>query len=236
MTDWLQSLAQSQELPWLSALALGLLTAISPCPLATNITATAYLSKELNSKRAVLWSSFLYTLGRAISYSAIGLALYWGASRFHVARFFQSKGELFLAPLLIIIGLIMLGVIKLDFLSRGNFAERFSEKLKNRGALGALMMGVLFALAFCPYSGALYFGMLIPMSISSPSGLYLPLVFAIGTGAPVMFFAYLLAFSASKMGAAFNAIRKVEVGMRYLAGAAFVLTGLYYGLIFLKWI
>lgn len=234
--DWLNELAHSSEWPFWAAFALGLLTAVSPCPLATNITATAYISKNLSSKKMVLWQGFLYTLGRAITYTSIGLILYWGASKFHVARFVQSNGELFLAPLLIIVGLVMLRVIKLDFFGKGNFTEKLTEKFKDKGALGALLLGIIFALAFCPYSGALYFGMLIPMTISSPSGLYLPLVFALGTGLPVMFFAYLLAFSASKVGSAFNAIKKVEVGMRYLAGGVFVLTGVYYALIFLEWI
>jgi cytochrome c biogenesis protein CcdA len=234
--SWLNEMAHSSELPFLAAFALGLLTAVSPCPLATNISATAYISKDLSSKKAVLWQGFLYTLGRGISYTAIGLILYWGASKFHVARFVQSKGEMFLAPILIIVGLVMLGVIKLDFLGQGNFTEKLSEKFKDKGAWGALLLGIIFALAFCPYSGALYFGMLIPMTISSPSGLYLPLVFALGTGLPVMLFAYLLAFSASKVGAAFNAIKKVETGMRYLAGGVFILTGIYYGLIYLEWI
>jgi cytochrome c biogenesis protein CcdA len=234
--DWLHQLSQNNEFPIVAAFALGLLTAVSPCPLATNITAIAYISKTLNSRKLVLWSGFLYTVGRGISYTALGLILYWGASKFHIARFFQSKGEIYLAPILIIIGLIMLGVIKLNFLNRFNLTERFSEKYKDRGALGALILGILFALAFCPYSGALYFGMLIPMSISSPMGLYLPIVFALGTGIPVMLFAYLLAFGASKVGNAFNAIRKVETAMRYVAGGIFVVIGMYYGLIFLQWI
>lgn len=234
--DWLNELAHSEEFPFWAAFALGLLTAVSPCPLATNISATAYISKDLSSKRMVLWQGFLYTFGRGITYTIIGLILYLGASKFHVARFVQSKGEMFLAPILIIVGLVMLGVIKLDFLGRGNFTEKLSEKFKDKGALGALLLGIIFALAFCPYSGALYFGLLIPMTISSASGLYLPLVFALGTGLPVILFAYLLAYSASKVGAAFNVIKKVEKGMRYLAGGAFVLTGVYYGLIYLEWI
>ena len=172
--EWLNELAQHGEAPFWAAFALGLLTAVSPCPLATNITATAYISKNLESKRAVLWSGVLYTLGRGISYTAIGLALFWGASKFHLARFFQSNGEMYLAPILIIVGLVMLGVIKLDFLGKTNFTERFTERFKDKGALGALVLGILFALAFCPYSGALYFGMLVPMSISQASGLYLP--------------------------------------------------------------
>jgi cytochrome c-type biogenesis protein len=233
---WLTELAQSSDLPFVAAFALGLLTAVSPCPLATNITATAYISKEIKSKKGVLWRGFLYTLGRGISYTVIGFVLFWGASKFHVARFFQSKGEMFLAPVLIILGLIMIGVIRLNFLGKGNFTERFAEKFKNKGAVSALILGILFALAFCPYSGALYFGMLIPMSIHSASGLYLPMVFAFGTGIPVMIFAYLLAFSVSKIGTAFNVVRKVEIGMRYLAGTVFIISGIYYGLIYLQWI
>ena len=232
--DWLTQFAQNSEIPFLTAFALGLLTAVSPCPLATNISATAYISKDLKNKRSVLWSGFLYTLGRGISYTTIGLVLYWGASKFHLARFFQSKGEMYLAPILIIIGLVMLNVIRLDFLGKGSFIEKLSEKFKDKGQLGALVLGILFALAFCPYSGALYFGMLIPMTISSPDGLFLPIVFSFGTGLPVMVFSYLLAFSAARVGSTFNVIKKVEVGMRYLAGVIFILAGIYYILIFTK--
>ena len=232
--DWLSQFAQNSEIPIITAIVLGLLTAISPCPLVTNITATAYISKGLTSKRMVLLNGFLYTLGRAFSYSLIGVVLFWGASKFHVARFFQSNGEIVLAPILIFVGLMMLGVIKLNFLSKGNLTEKVSERFKNKGWLGAFVLGVLFALAFCPYSGALYFGILIPMTIASPEGLYLPIIFAIGTGLPVMLFAYLIAFSASKIGVAFNRIKKVEWVMRHVTGGVFVLAGIYYALIFLK--
>jgi cytochrome c-type biogenesis protein len=175
------------------------MTAISPCPLATNITATAFISKNIGSKRKVLLSGMLYSLGRAFTYTAIGLVLYFGASRFHIQRFFSQNGEKYLGSLLIIIGLIMLNVIHL---------------------------------AFCPYSGALYFGMLIPMTISSSSGLYLPLVFALGTGLPVMLFSYLLAFSAHRIGGVYQRIQIIEKYMRYIAGIVFILAGVYYVLIF----
>lgn len=234
--EWLNELAQSREIPWLAAFALGLLTAVSPCPLATNVTATAYIAKGFTEKRHVLWSGVLYTAGRAFSYTLIGLVVYFGASKFHVARFFQGNGEKFLAPVLILIGLVMLGVIKLDFLGKVNISERFSERFKGRGLWGALMLGILFALAFCPYSGALYFGMLLPMTVASADGLYLPLVFALGTGLPVLLFTYLIAFSMEKVGTYFNAIQRVEKVMRYVAGAVFLLTGVYYVLIFLKWL
>lgn len=229
---WLQDLAQGYDTPMWAAFALGLLTAVSPCPLATNITATAYISKELTSKRAVLFSGLLYTLGRGVSYVSIGLILFWGASKFHVARFFQTNGELYLAPLLIFVGLIMVGAVKLGFLSKLNITERLSDYFKNKGTLGAFMLGLIFALAFCPYSGALFFGMLIPLTISTPSGLYLPMVYAIGTGLPVIFFSYLLAFGASKIGSAFSSIQRVEKVMRLVAGTVFIFTGVYYAYIF----
>lgn len=232
--EWLNELAQSREIPWLAAFALGLLTAVSPCPLATNITATAYIAKGFTEKRQVLWSGVLYTVGRALSYTLIGLVVYFGASKFHVARFFQGNGEKFLAPILILIGLIMLGVIKLDFLGKINITEKLSDRFKNRGLTGALLLGILFALAFCPYSGALYFGMLLPMTVANADGLYLPLIFALGTGLPVLLFTYLIAFSMEKVGKYFNAIQRVEKVMRYVAGGVFLLTGVYYALIFLK--
>ncbi len=230
--EYLQSLLAQYNIPILSAFILGLMTAISPCPLATNITATAFISKNIGSKRKVFLSGIIYSLGRAFSYSAIGLILYFGASKFHVARFFQQNGEKYLGPLLIIVGLIMLNVIRLDFLGKSNFQERLSEKFKDQGLLGSFLIGVVFALAFCPYSGALYFGMLIPMTIASVKGLYLPVVFAFGTGLPVIMFTYLLAFTAGKVGTFYKKITKIEKVMRTVAGVVFVLTGLYYVLIF----
>ena len=230
--DFLKSLLENYNIPILSALILGLMTAISPCPLATNITATAFISKNISSKRKVFLSGLLYSLGRGFSYTAIGLILYFGASKFHIARFFNQNGEKYLGPLLIIIGLIMLNIIKLNFLGKINFQEKLSEKFKNKGLLGSFLIGVVFALAFCPYSGALFFGMLIPMTIASADGLYLPIVFAIGTGLPVILFTYLLAFTAGKVGVFYNRITKIEKVMRTVAAVVFILTGLYYVSIF----
>ena len=230
--DFLQSLLENYNIPIVSAFILGLMTAISPCPLATNITATAFISKNISSKRKVFLSGLLYSLGRAFSYTSIGLILYFGASKFHIARFFNQNGEKYLGPLLILIGLIMLNIIKLNFLGKSNFQEKLSKKFKDKGLLGSFMIGVVFALAFCPYSGALFFGMLIPMTMASADGLYLPIVFAFGTGLPVILFTYLLAFTAGKVGIFYNRITKIEKIMRTVAGVVFILTGLYYVFIF----
>lgn len=232
MFEYLSNLAHTSEFALLSALLLGLLTAISPCPLATNITATAYISKNIQEPKKVFWSGVIYTLGRATSYSIIGLILFFGASKFQIAKLFSQYGERLLGPILIIVGLIMLNVIKLNFLGKSNLQERFSEKYKEKGYLGAYLLGVIFALAFCPYSGALFFGVLIPMTIVDVSGLYLPLIFAVGTGLPVIFFAYLLAFSVGKMSGYFDKVQRIEKVMRYVIGGIFILVGIYYLIMF----
>ena len=230
----LKSLLENYNIPIVSALILGLMTSISPCPLATNISATAYISKNITSKKKVFLSGIIYSLGRAFSYTIIGVILFLGASKFHIAKFFQQNGEKYLGPVLIIIGLVMLNIIRLNFLNKTNFTDKLAEKFTGNGLLGSFLIGAIFALAFCPYSGALYFGMLIPMTISSVDGLFLPIVFAFGTGIPVILFTYLLAFAAGNVGLFYNKISKVEKRIRKITGVIFIITGIYYILIFMK--
>jgi len=226
--DWLNELAQNSEIPLLAAFALGLLTAIAPCPLATNITATAYIAKTISSKRKVIISGLLYTLGRVFSYTLVGSIIYFGASKFKVAKLIQGNGEKYIGFILILIGLIMLNVIRLNFITGSGLTDKLSEKFKTKGLLGSFLLGALFAMAFCPYSGALFFGMLMPMTIASNAGLALPIVFSVGTGLPVILFAFVIAFSMEKLGMYFNAITKVEKVMRIIAGLSFIIVGLYY--------
>jgi cytochrome c-type biogenesis protein len=230
--EWINELAQNQEMPLLAALALGLLTAIAPCPLATNITATAFIAKTINNQKKVLLSGLLYTLGRMFSYTLIGSIIYFGASTFQIAKLLQGNGEKYIGFVLVILGLIMLDIIKLNFIKGGNCIEKLSDKFKTKGLLGAFLLGALFALAFCPYSGALFFGMLIPMTIKS--GLAMPVLFSIGTGLPVILFAFVIAFSMEKLGMYFKAITKIEKIMRIAAGIIFIITGLYYINIYFK--
>lgn len=232
--EWLNNLVDNTSWPILSAWALGVLTTISPCPLATNITATAYIARTLEGKRKVLLSGLLYTLGLAFTYTTIAMIISMGASKFHVAKFFQGNGEKFLGPIMIVIGLIMLNVIKLKFLGKSSLKEKVGDKFKDKGLLGSFLLGVLFAMAFCPYSGAMYFGMLVPMTIESEMGITLPLFFAIGAGSLVLFFTFVIAFSFEKLGVYFNRITKIEKVMRFIAASLFILTGLYYILIYLK--
>lgn len=226
--DWLNELAQNREAPLLAALALGLLTAIAPCPLATNITATAFIAKTITNRKKVLLSGLLYTLGRVVTYTAIGSIIYFGANAFQIEKLFQGNGEKYIGFVLVIIGLIMLDVIKLNFIKGGNLTDKLSDTFKTKGLLGSFLLGALFALAFCPYSGALFFVMLIPMTLSASAGLSLPIVYSIGTGLPVILFAFVIAFSMEKLGMYFKAITKVEKVMRFVAGLVFIITGLYY--------
>lgn len=223
----LQNLLETSQFPMLTAFLLGLMTAISPCPLAANITAIGYISKDMVSQRKVFVNGLVYTLGRAISYTAIGLLFFFGASQFELAGFFQKWGEKLLGPLLLIIGLFMLGILKLKIPGIGALTEKMDNK-SNSGFWGVLLLGVVFALAFCPYSGVLYFGMLIPITVSSASGLYLPLIFAIATGIPVIIFAWLLAFSVGSIGNVYNRLKAFESWFRRVVALLFVAVGMYY--------
>lgn len=223
----LQNILETSQFPVLTAFILGLMTAISPCPLATNITAIGFISKDIISQRKVFINGMVYTLGRAVSYTAIGLLFFLGASQFNFSGILQEWGEKILGPLLILIGLFMLGVIKLKIPGIGSLSEKMEDKSRN-GFWGVLLLGIVFALAFCPYSGVLYFGMLIPMTISSASGLYLPVVFALATGIPVIIFAWLIAFSVGSIGNLYNRLKNFELWFRRVVAVLFIVVGIYY--------
>lgn len=225
--DLLNSILENSTMPWITALVLGLMTAISPCPLATNITAVGFISKDLNNRNKVFINGLLYTLGRGISYTAIAFILYLGADQFKFSGFFQQYGEKILGPLLIIIGFFMLDVVKINFPGLGSLTSKMQEK-SGWGYFDAILLGMLFALAFCPYSGVLYFGMLVPMTISSASGLYLPLIFAIATGIPVIIFSWILAYTLSGIGGVYNKVKTFEKWFRKVIAVLFILVGIYY--------
>lgn len=225
--EHLQNLLENSQFPVLTAFILGLMTAISPCPLATNITAIGYISKDIDSRRKVFINGVVYTLGRGISYTVIGLLFFFSIGQFELSGFFQTWGEKILGPLLIVIGFFMLGLIKINIPGIGSLSERMEAKSRS-GFWGVLLLGIVFALAFCPYSGVLYFGMLIPMTIASPSGLFLPLIFALGTGIPVIIFAWLIAFSVGRIGGVYKKVKTFEIWFRRIVAVLFIGVGLYY--------
>ena len=227
MEALLSDLYAASSVPFLSALLLGLMTAISPCPMATNITAIGFIGKDLEHKNRIFYNGLIYTLGRVFSYTVLAMILYFGADQFKISGVFQQYGEKIIGPLLVIVGIFMLGVIKLNFPAFNKLSQRFQNKEK-RSYLDVFLLGVLFALAFCPYSGVLYFGMLIPLTINSASGLYLPVVFAIATGIPVIIFAWFIAYTVSGVGKLYNRIRAFEFWFRKIVALIFIGVGVYY--------
>lgn len=225
--DYLTNLLENSTLSWLSALLLGLMTAISPCPLATNIAAIGFVSKDIENRNRVFINGLLYTLGRAISYTAIALIIYFGFDQFQLSGFFQLYGEKLLGPFLLIIGLFMLDLIQINFPGISKLTSAMENKTR-WGFFDTILLGMIFALAFCPYSGVLYFGMLIPMTVSSASGLFLPAVFAIATGIPVILFAWFLAFSIGSVGTIYNSMKTFEIWFRRSVAIVFILVGIYY--------
>lgn len=231
--DELQTLLDNSSIPAATAFLLGLLTALSPCPLATNIAAIGFISKDIESRHKIFRNGLLYTLGRIVSYTLLGSLLIYmlqeGSGMFGIQSTVSKLGEWFLAPLLLLIGLFLLVGDKLNlpqFEFNGN-----AEGLARRGGWGAFLIGVLFALAFCPTSGVFFFGMLIPMASTTAEGHLLPAVFAIATAIPVLIVAWILAFSAARIGTFYGKIKIIQKILYRIVGILFILIGIYYGYI-----
>ena len=226
MEEFLNNLYANTSAPIVSALVLGLLTAISPCPMATNITAIGFIGKDIGTRNRVFYNGLIYTLGRTVSYTVLAIILFFGADQFKISGLFQQYGGKIIGPLLVLIGVLMLGIVKLNFPAFNSITERFQNQNKF-SYWTVFLLGILFALAFCPYSGVLYFGMLIPLTIST-SGLHLPVVFAIATGIPVIIFAWLIAYTISGVGTLYNRIKTFEFWFRRVVAALFIGIGIYY--------
>ena len=228
--EWIQALLDNSSTPLLTAFLLGLLTAISPCPLATNIAAIGYIGKDIEDRRRVFLNGLLYTAGRIVAYTVLGLLLILiirqGTSMFGIQKFISTWGEMLLGPALILIGLLMLFNDKLN-LPQFDFNGSHAEGLKRHGGWGAFLLGMLFAMTFCPTSGMFYFGMLIPLSATATLGYLLPAVFAFATALPVLVVAWLLAFSMQKVGRFYGWMKGIERWTTVFVGVLFVLMGLY---------
>ena len=207
------------------ALWLGILTSISPCPLASNVAAVSYVGRHAAEPRRVLLAGLAYSAGRALTYVLVGwLVVTSILSLPGVSFFLQQRMNQVLGPLLVLIGAGILGWIPVRLPSTG-FGEGFRARVAGRGALGAGALGILFALSFCPVSAGLFFGGLIPLAISAHSRVILPAVYGVGTGLPVVFFAVLIAFGASGVAKAFNALAGFERAARVLTGVIFLAAG-----------
>ena len=212
----------------LAALWLGILTSVSPCPLATNVAAISFLSKKINHPKAVLWSGIVYTLGRMVTYAILGILIITSLANIPtVANFLQKYMNRIIGPLVFVAGLFLLDVIKLSF-SGFSVSHEKQNMLARSGVRGSFALGVIFALSFCPISAALFFGSLIPLALKNDYRVIFPCLYGIGTGLPVIIFAIGLALGVTSVSRLFNRITHLEQYMRKITGVIFLFVGVYY--------
>jgi cytochrome c biogenesis protein CcdA len=227
--ELIQNLIANTEFVLIIAFLLGVLTSISPCPLATNIAAVAYISRDIKSPGHAILNSIVYTLGRVFTYFALGaMIILGGMNVIDLSLTTQSIHGTILGIILITAGILLLGIININFnFPGGSITERLSRKAAGFGLLGAFFIGVLFALAFCPYSAILFFGTLIPLGLASNEGVILPLFYGLGTGLPVLLFASLFYFGAQEINRHVQNVSRLEKILRKVIGVIFIVIGLY---------
>ncbi len=219
-------------IPLVAAFFIGILMAFSPCPLATNIAAIAYVSRKIEDSRHTLLVGTLYSLGRMAAY--IGLAaliVYAGLNIQAIALFLQDYGEKILGPFLVIMGIVMLEIIDIPLPGGNGSLQKMEAYLSERGYIGGFLLGVVFALAFCPFSAVLFFGMLIPIALKTGDAILVPAVFALATGLPVIIVSFLLVHGMKQVTGMMSTVQKMEIWVKRIVAAVFIGVGMYYILI-----
>jgi cytochrome c biogenesis protein CcdA len=215
-----------------SALWLGVMTSVSPCPLATNVAAISFVGRRVGNPRQVLLGGLMYTAGRSLAYGLLGALLVFSLlSASTVSLFLQKHMNRILGPVLILVGMVLLDLLPIRLPGRGP-GTRAQGWAESGGAWGAAALGIVFALSFCPISAALFFGSLIPLAIQHESALFVPSVYGLGTGLPVLAFALALALGAGSVAGIFRRVSQVERWARRVTGVIFVGVGVYYCLVY----
>jgi len=218
------------ETLWVSlgtALWLGVLTSISPCPMATNLAALSFLSREVSSPFKVVFNGLLYASGRALTYLLISLVTVTSlVSAFDAAHFLQAEMNQILGPVLIVSALLTLGLFRLPGFNFG-LVHLLGPRVAVVWGFGPLLLGGLFAMAFCPVSAGLFFGSLIPLSVGLASGVALPALYGIGTAIPVVAVALILVCGTKTISSALGKLAVFEQYTRRFSGWTFLLVGVY---------
>ena len=210
-----------------SAIWLGILTSISPCPLTANIAAVSYIGGRIDKPSKVLLSGFLYTFGRMLVYLVLGIVIVYGATSIPgLSMKLQRIMEPVLGPLFIAVGLLLMGAFTFNIGGTG-MSDKMRARIDKMGVWGAIPLGIILGLAFCPVSAALYFGSLIPIAIQQKDAFLLPSLYGLGTGAPVIAFSFIIAFAAHKVASAFKKVTAAEIWIRRITGAILILLGIY---------
>jgi len=215
-----------------TALWLGILTSVSPCPLATNIAAISYIAKGIEKPRYVLLSGALYTLGRVVTYVALGVLLVYSLhSAPFISNFLQKYMNKILGPLLVVVGMFLLELVRISWPNSGA-GSKYGERIARMGPWGSGLLGLVFALSFCPVSAALFFGALVPLAVRNNSGVFMPLLYGIGTAVPVVAFAIVIAVSTRSVGKAYSSVTVIDRWARRVTGVIFIGVGVYLTLIY----
>lgn len=234
--DFLNNIIDSYNIPMLTAFLLWIITSINPCPLATNITAIAYISKQLNSIKLTMLHSIVYALWRVFSYTFVIVLILYGFSSFNIAKIFQWYWDKIIGPILLLIWLIMIDIVKIPYFKWSSKLDKLKESLKSKWYLWTFLLWALFAIAFCPYSWVVFFGILIPFIIKSSFPVWLTILYWIWTALPVMIFAIIIAFSIKHISKMFNLVWLLEKYVRYFIAITFILVWAYYNYISIKWL
>ena len=221
---------ESNIIPVFSAIWFGILTSVSPCPLATNIAATSYIGKQIRGSYGTLIAGFSYTIGRAAAYTGISIIVIFGLLSIpEIAFFLQEHMNKMLGPLLIIAGLFILEILPIHF-SVFRLSPNFQKRLGSGSILGACLLGFIFALSFCPTSAALFFGSVIPLSLKYESKLLLPFLYGVGTALPVLLIGAILSYASRFAGIFLNKLSIAELWLRRITGLLFMIIGIYFSM------
>lgn len=211
-----------------TALWLGILTSISPCPLASNVAAISFVGRNVTRPGHVFLAGMSYSFGRALTYVLVGALVVTSVlSLPRVSFFLQQRMNQVLGPLLILIGIGIMGWHRLPT-PTWSWTQTIQQRAaRGGGVASSTLLGIAFALSFCPVSAGLFFGALIPLAVSSQSRVLLPAVYGVGTGLPVVAFALVLALGFRWIGRVFGVLTRIERAARPITGGVFIIAGIY---------
>jgi len=216
-------------IPLVAAFFIGLVMTFSPCPLATNITAIAFISKKIGDNRHTLLVGTLYALGRMAAYIGLtALIVYAGLNIQSIALFLQEYGAKLIGPFLVIMGILMLEIVDIPNIGGQGWHQKIELYLGEKGYLGGLLLGVIFALTLCPFAAVLFFGMLIPIALKTGDAIFVPAVFGIATALPVIIISFVLGSGVNRVSGLMTAVHKNEMWIKWAVAAVFIIVGVYY--------
>ncbi|HNQ30727.1 MAG TPA: aromatic aminobenezylarsenical efflux permease ArsG family transporter [Methanolinea sp.] len=216
-------------IPLVAAFFIGLLMTFSPCPLATNIAAIAFISKKVGDSKHTLLIGTLYAVGRMAAYIGLtALIVYAGLNIQAISLFLQEYGEKLIGPFLIIMGILMLEIVDIPSIGGQGWLQKIELYLGEKGYLGGFILGVIFALALCPFAAVLFFGMLIPIALKTGDAIFVPAVFGIATALPVIIISIVLVSGVNRVSGMMTAVQKNEKWIKWAVAAVFIIVGVYY--------